>query len=128
MTLKRDYLRLKLGRWWLPIPRFVWGRMLAKNARETRRQVSSLGADYHRVRDFVVEEITRVGRSLPAGIIAGRLDMPLADVEPILDELERRKTFLFRNQVGEVEWAYPVTSSPTPHRATFNSGETIWAA
>ncbi|MGB3717562.1 MAG: hypothetical protein WA996_24310 [Candidatus Promineifilaceae bacterium] len=125
---KRNNLRLQLGRWWVPIPRFVWERMLAKNVRETRRQVSSLGADYHRVRDFVVVEIPRVGRSLPAGTIADRLNMPLAEVEPILDELERRKTFLFRNQVGEVEWAYPVTARPTPHRATFSSGETIWAA
>jgi hypothetical protein len=102
--------------------------MLAKNARATRRQVSSLGADHHRVRDFVVVEIPRVGRSLPAGTIADRLDMPLADVQLILDELERRKIFLFRNQVGVVEWAYPVTAKPTPHRATFSSGETIWAA
>lgn len=125
---KRDNLRLQLGRWWVPIPRFIWQRMLANETEERSRQVSSLGVDYHRVRDIVVVEIPRVGRSLPAGTIASRLDMPLADVEQILDELEWRKTFLFRNQVGDVEWAYPVTSSPTPHRATFDSGEKTWAA
>lgn len=77
---KRDNLRLQLGRWWVPIPRFIWQRTLAKEAKETSRRVSSLEADYHRVRDFVVVEIPRVGRSLPAGTIASRLDMPLVKV------------------------------------------------
>ena len=124
----RSNLRLQLGRWWVPIPRFIWRRILTREARETRRWVNSLGVDYHRVRDFVVVEIPKVGRPLPASTIAKRLDMTLADVEQILEELESQKTFLFRNQEGEVEWAYPITSCPTPHRATFSSGERTWAA
>jgi hypothetical protein len=49
-------------------------------------------------------------------------------VNAILDDLEKHMTFLFRNQAGEVVWAYPVTVEKTPHRVTFDTGETIYAA
>jgi hypothetical protein len=37
-------------------------------------------------------------------------------------------TFLYRNERGEVTWAYPVTVAQTPHRLTFGSGEQVNAA
>jgi hypothetical protein len=37
-------------------------------------------------------------------------------------------TFLFRNEHGAVEWAYPVTAARTPHRVAFSTGERINAA
>jgi hypothetical protein len=37
-------------------------------------------------------------------------------------------TFLFRNPMGEVAWAYPVTAEPTPHHVTFSTGERTFAA
>ncbi len=46
----------------------------------------------------------------------------------ILDELERNKTYLFRDAQGAVLWAYPVTAEPTPHPVTFSTGERIYAA
>jgi hypothetical protein len=49
-------------------------------------------------------------------------------VNDVLDELERRMTFLFRNQAGAVAWAYPVTVDVTPHHVTFSTGEQVYAA
>ena len=46
----------------------------------------------------------------------------------LLDELETRLTFLFRNDEGAVAWAYPVTAEPTPHHAAFSTGERLDAA
>jgi hypothetical protein len=37
-------------------------------------------------------------------------------------------TFVCRNAQGAVVWAYPVTVEPTPHRATFSTGEELYAA
>ena len=37
-------------------------------------------------------------------------------------------TFLFRNPLGEVTWAYPVTVDTTPHPITFSSGEKLYGA
>ena len=37
-------------------------------------------------------------------------------------------TFLFGDEWGAVEWAYPVTAAQTPHRLAFSSGERINAA
>jgi hypothetical protein len=45
----------------------------------------------------------------------------------ILDQLERRKTFLFRSQPPAVTWAYPVTVDETPHRAVFSTGEEAYS-
>ena len=46
----------------------------------------------------------------------------------ILDDLEKRMTFLYRNPQGCVTWAYPVTVDRTPHRVEFSSGEKLYAA
>ncbi len=83
---------------------------------------------HHRVRNFAVAELPRAGKSLPPAAIAAQLDLPLEQVAHILDDLEKHLVFLFRNPLGEVAWAYPVTVDPTPHRVTFSSGEKIYAA
>jgi hypothetical protein len=80
------------------------------------------------VRDLAVTELIRQGEPLSPELIAGELGLPLALVKRILDELEERMTFLFRNECGEVAWAYPVTADRTPHRVTFSTGEQIYAA
>jgi hypothetical protein len=56
------------------------------------------------------------------------LNIPLVRVAAILDDLETHMTFLFRNARGAIEWAYPVTVAPTPHRVTFQTGEQLYAA
>jgi hypothetical protein len=84
--------------------------------------------EHHRVRNFVVRELPRVGSPLTPEWIAGSLNLNVARVKAILDELERHMTFLCRNKQGAVAWAYPVTVDPTPHRITIGAGESLYAA
>ncbi len=114
-------LLLGMGRHLVPIPRPVWQRQVAQNGRGSRAALSFMTADHHRVRDLAVVELARAGAPLPPEFFAARLDLPLARVQTILDELERHLTFLFRNAAGAVTWAYPVTVEPTPHRITFST-------
>ena len=85
-------------------------------------------ADHHKVRDFVVREMPRIAEPIPPGLIARSLDMDLADVVTLLDDLEKNLTFLYRNEHGAVTWAYPVTVERTPQLVRFSSGEEIYAA
>jgi hypothetical protein len=68
------------------------------------------------------------GKPLSAQFIAERLSLALDMVIAILDDLQRHLFFLVLNPAGEVSWAFPVTSEPTPHRLRFSSGERTYAA
>ena len=87
-----------------------------------------MSEEHHRVRDFVVRELPRVGAPLTPEFIAQQLGLSLVRVVALLDELEQNMTYLFRNEEGAVAWAYPVTVDRTPHRVTFSSGEQVYAA
>ena len=118
-----DSLLLGLWRCMLPIPRVVWQRHMHPDAR-----LDFMSELHHRVRDFTVKELPRVGEPLSPQFIAQELGLPLAQVTDILDELEQRMTFLFRDERGAVAWAYPVTAERTPHHVTFSTGEQAYAA
>jgi hypothetical protein len=122
MTMK-DNLLLGVSRYLLPIPRFVWQRQVRGEV-----NLDFMTDDHHRVRDFVVTQIPKVGKPLSPATIAQTLDLPPDRLSVILDDLEKHMTFLFRNPQGEVEWAYPVTAACTPHHIAFSSGERIDAA
>jgi hypothetical protein len=119
----KDSLLLGVSRYLLPIPRFIWQRQVRGGA-----NLDFMSADHHRVRDFVVTQIPKVGKPLSPDCIAQTLDLPPDRLSVILDDLEKHMTFLFRNPQGEVEWAYPVTAACTPHHIAFSSGERIDAA
>ena len=119
-----DSIFLGLSRSMLPIPRVIWKNQV----RGDRNVLDFMTEDHHRIRDFVVMELPRVGKPLSPEFIAQTLNLPLARVTDILGDLERRMTFLFRNGQGAVVWAYPVTAQATPHHVTFSSGEQIYAA
>lgn len=122
-------LLLGLGRFLMPIPRPIWTRQVTKDEQGIQSgALDFMTADHHRVRDLTVLELPRQGRPLPPDWIARQLSLPLEQVQTILDELEQHMTFLFRNPQGEVTWAYPVTVDKTPHRVTFSSGESVYAA
>jgi hypothetical protein len=118
-----DRLLLGLAHTMIPVPRFVWQRGMRANARKIRAGLTFMTEDHHRVRDYVVTELPRAGEPLPPESIAEALDLGIPRVRTILDELEQHLTFLFRNDRGEVTWAYPVTVDETPHRARFSTGE-----
>ena len=118
-----DTLLLGLGRHMLPVPRLLWQRMMRAAARKARASVRFMTDDHQRIRDYVVRELAPAGVPLAPETIAEALDLDLARVRSILDELEAHLTFLFRNERGEVTWAYPVTLEETPHRAHLSTGE-----
>jgi hypothetical protein len=121
-------LLLGFKRFLLRIPRPIWQQEVARSARAGQKSLAFMTSDHHRVRDFVVREMPRIAMPIPPERIAQDLGLELGRVVSILDELERKLTFLYRNPQGAVTWAYPVTVEPTPHRLTFSSGEQIYAA
>jgi hypothetical protein len=118
-----DSLLLGVWRYMLPLPRAVWQRHVGGDAR-----LDFMSEDHHRVRNFAVTALPRVGRPLSPEVIAKELDLAPTRVTGILDDLEQHMTFLFRNEEGAVAWAYPVTADRTPHHVTFSTGEEIYAA
>jgi len=121
-------LLLGLWRFVLRIPRSIWQQEVARSARAGEKSLAFMTDDHHKVRDFVVREMPRIAKPIPPETIAQGLGMELEQVIPILDELEKKLTFLYRDDEGAVIWAYPVTVTQTPHRVTFSSGEQIYAA
>jgi len=106
-----------------------WRKHLAGTRQHGQVRLSFMTADHHRVRNFAVRELPRnLGKSLSAEEIARRLALPLVRVIAILEELQKNLFFLVLNDAGEVSWAFPVTSDWTPHRLSFSSGESVFAA
>ncbi len=125
--MKRSLL-LGFGRHMLPVPGPLWRRQVYQSAEQTNAGLAFMTETHRRVHHCVVRELPRSGQPLAPEYIAGQLDLPVDRVITILDDLEKHKTFLFRNPQGAVIWAYPVTVEKTPHRVTFSSGEQIYAA
>jgi hypothetical protein len=123
-----DNILLGVGRHLVPVPRAVWQGHAARDAEHTDRGLAFMSEQHHRIRNFVVRELPRVGEPLAPEFIAQALQLPFAEVVAILDELESNMTFLFRNPQRAVTWAYPVTVDVTPHRVTLSSGEGVYAA
>lgn len=117
-----------LGRHLIPIPRFVWERQVAGKARAAAARLRFMTDDHHRVRDFVVREIPDAAAPLSPELIARRLGLSVARTRDILEDLEKRLIFLYRNEAGAVAWAYPVTAEPTPHAALLSTGQRVHAA
>jgi hypothetical protein len=124
----RDKLLMGLWRLTFPVPGPVWRGRVDKGAQDAGAGLAFMSEDHHRVRDFAVRELPRIGEPLAPEFIAQELDLPLARLNLILDELEEHLTFLFRNEQGAVTWAYPVNVDRTPHRVAFSTGEQVYAA
>jgi hypothetical protein len=122
-----DSIRLGLGRHLIPIPRPIWQRVAKAGARKAPARLAFMSPDHHRVRDFSVLELPRLGAPLSPEAIAAQLGLDVPHVTSILDDLEEHLTFVFRNDRGEVTWAYPVTVDETRHHASFSTGEEAWS-
>lgn len=91
-------------------------------------RLAFMSRDHHTVRDFAVREMPRQRHALSARQIASVTGLELGRVEEILDELQRKLFFLVRDSRGDVNWAFPVTTSRTAHRLSFSTGERIFGA
>ena len=124
----RKKLMLGLWRYIINMPPFLWEKQISKVKRKLQTEYSFLSEEHHSVHHFVVRELPYVGKPLAPELITDRLNIPVDRVRIILDDLEEGMTFLFRNNNGEVVWAYPVTVDKTPHHVSFNTGEELYAA
>ncbi len=110
------------------VPPFLWEKQIEKAVGRVKRSTAFMSPEHRLVHHFVVRELPRLGRPIPAELIAKELGCSLERVKAIVQDLERRLTFLVTNSVGEVIWAYPVTVEKTPHAITFRTGERLYAA
>lgn len=118
-----ESLLMGIGHRAIPIPRWIWQSRVRGEG-----DLGFMTDEHRRIRNFVVTELPRAGVPLPPEVIARALSLSLDQLIPILDDLEKHMTFLFRDEQGAVEWAYPVTVADTPHRVTFSTGERTRAA
>jgi hypothetical protein len=111
------------------IPAENWRKHLTEGREHMQVRSGFMTEDHQRVRNFAVRELPRnQGKALSAAEISSRLDLSLDRVVTILEELQKNLFFLVLNEMGEVSWAFPVTSDRTPHRLSFSSGEYVFAA
>ena len=123
-----DKLMLGLWRYMLKVPPFLWEKQISKAKKKFEAENSFMTKEHGLVHHLVVRELPYAGKPLSPEYIADKLILPITRVKTILDDLEKRMTFLFRNKKGEVVWAYPVTVDKTPHHLTFSTGERLYAA
>jgi hypothetical protein len=124
--MKRVLIGFK--RYMIPVPWVLFRRVAPRESERTRRILSGLDEEHRQVHHFVVRDLPRLGQPMPPEHVAGALNMAVARVVEIFDELERRLIFLYRPGGKDVVWAYPVTVEVTPHKVAFSSGERLWAA
>ena len=118
---------LGVGQRMVPVPKFLFRPMVNRDARKLSKR-PALEPDERRVQHFAVREIPRRREAIAPEVFAAELDLPLDQVGQILDELERRMTFLCRRGGEEVNWAYPVTAEETPHQVQIDGGAAFSAA
>ena len=121
----KNGILLGLGRHMIPVPGFVWTRVVTG---QTEVNLDFMSLDHHQVRDYVVRAMPQSQGPISPETIAAELEMALERVIEILDELEKRMTFLYRENGSAVNWAYPMTSDVTPHLVSFDEGEQVYAA
>lgn len=92
-------------------------------------RLSFMTPEHHRVRYTTVRDLPmNGGKPLSSEDLAQKTGLPPERLAKILEELEQKLFFLVRNDAGEVNWAYPVTTDRTPHRLTFSTGERLFGA
>ncbi len=119
-------LLIGLGPYMVPVPRMLWQWQIRRSGHG--KDLDFMSEEHHLVREFVVRELPSVGEPMSPEFIAEKVNLPIERVEDILEDLDKRMTFVCRNEGEAVVWAYPVTAAATPHRVTFSSGEQVHAA
>jgi hypothetical protein len=122
-----ETVHLGVGKRLVPVPEFIFRTMLKRDVKKLAGR-PALEPDQRRVQHFAVREIPRRRHAITPETFAAELDLPLQEVLQILDELERRMTFLCRRAGEDVSWAYPVTSDETPHQVRIDGGAAFSAA
>ncbi len=122
--------KLLIGFWrtMVGVPPVLWEKQIERMRHKVKKSTRFMSPEHRLVHHYVVRELPRVGEPIPVERVAQGLALGVEQTIEILKELEERLTFLYRNEQGQVLWAYPVTVEKTPHRITFGSGERLYAA
>jgi hypothetical protein len=111
------------------VPAAEWRLKLAQARDATAHRFAFMSADHREVRYAAVRMLPRNGgRPLSVTQLSRGTNLPEPRVDEVLTDLQRHLFFLVRDTRGDVSWAFPVTTDPTPHRLTFDSGERLWGA
>jgi hypothetical protein len=110
------------------IHREEWEEGLSFAPEAIGRRLQFMSPIHHRVRNFVVSELPRMGRPIPLVEIADTLHLPRDRTKRVVEDLERHLFFLVRGDKTEVSWAFPVTAGDTGHHLVFSTGERLDAA
>jgi hypothetical protein len=110
------------------MPRRDWERDLSTAPDGISRRLAFMSHDHHRVRNFVVGELPRLGRPISLDEISRMLELPPTRTSRLVEDLERNLFFLVRANGEEVSWAFPVTAERTGHHLVFSTGERLDAA
>jgi len=122
--------KLLMGFWrtMVGVPPVLWEKQIERMRHKVKKSTRFMSPEHRLVHHYVVRELPRVGEPIPVERVAQGVALGVEQTIEILKELEERLTFLYRNEQGQVLWAYPVTVEKTPHRITFGSGERLYAA
>jgi hypothetical protein len=115
-------------RYILRVPPCLWEKQVERDVHEVKRSTGFMSAEHRLVHHYVVRELPRHGRPIPPDLVAQELALAPGRASEILEDLEKHLTFVYRDDKGQVVWAYPVTVEKTPHSLTFDSGEQLYAA
>jgi hypothetical protein len=110
------------------IPQTDWEHELSSAPEHIARRLAFMSNEHHRVRNFVVRELPRLGGPISGRAISDALQIPRARTSAIVEDLERNLFFLARPGGEEVSWAFPVTVEETGHHLVFSTGERLDAA
>ena len=110
------------------IPQRDWEQDVISAPERISRRLAFMSHEHHAVRNFVVQELPRLGRPISVRAISHALRIPLPRTSAIVEDLERHLFFLVRRSGEEVSWAFPVTVEDTGHHMVFSTGERLDAA
>ena len=117
-----------IGKFMLPIPLFISNKGLEKGVSGAEAKAGQLSDEERKVHHYVVERMPTAEMPLSIELLSDELGIPEETVAKIIEKLEGLKTFLYRSNGKEIDWAYPLSLDNTGHRMTVNTGESFNAA
>ena len=125
-------LKHKLYMWFrgfmMQIPPLLSDKGARKGEKGAKANADSLSKEERRVHHFIVMKMAVIKNPITAELIAGELGMPTDQAHEIINKLENLKTFIYRSDGKEINWAYPLSLENTGFRMTASSGEQFFAA
>jgi len=123
-----DRILIGRGQQFLELQMSLWNKHLTQIPQQSQSKLLFMTDTHHRVRSFVVKKLAEMQEPITPEFIANRLNMQLARVTAILEEMENNLFFLVRNEKGAVTWAFPVTVETTPHKLIFSTSLQLYGA